>query len=286
MLATAAGVAAFGLVDVYRVPLSWWRLRRAGLVHGAARLRYRGLSACPRTSSTTTGTSVVFGGSSRRSSRRSRPRTCSSSRCSSCRCARRRWALAARRCCSSPALLWTHSRAALPRARRSGCSCSRVAARGGRSSSAGGRGGGDRRFAFVQALRAHRAADALHAAASSSTRSEHAHEQPAGSERRDERRTSRRRSEPLAQPARRERDGRRITRRASASATPASTAARTDVTIKAGESTYTELGVETGLLGGLVFVAWSLGAASAAPARARVARAASPPCSRSGCRPT
>jgi hypothetical protein len=36
-----------------------------------------------------------------------------------------------------------------------------------------------------------------------------------------------------------------------------STAARTDVEIKAGESTYAELGVETGLLGGLVFVAWS-----------------------------
>lgn len=37
-----------------------------------------------------------------------------------------------------------------------------------------------------------------------------------------------------------------------------STAARTNVTIQAGESTYTELGVETGLLGGLLFVAWSL----------------------------
>ncbi|MGN6798574.1 MAG: O-antigen ligase family protein [Gaiellaceae bacterium] len=36
------------------------------------------------------------------------------------------------------------------------------------------------------------------------------------------------------------------------------TAMRTDVRIKAGESTYTELGVETGLLGGLVFVAWCL----------------------------
>ena len=36
------------------------------------------------------------------------------------------------------------------------------------------------------------------------------------------------------------------------------TAARTHVTVKAGESTYTELGVETGLLGVLVFVAWSL----------------------------
>jgi hypothetical protein len=37
-----------------------------------------------------------------------------------------------------------------------------------------------------------------------------------------------------------------------------STAARTGVTIEAGESTYTELGVDTGLAGGLLFVAWSL----------------------------
>ena len=36
------------------------------------------------------------------------------------------------------------------------------------------------------------------------------------------------------------------------------TAVRTHVTPKAGESTYTELGVELGLLGALVFVAWSL----------------------------
>jgi hypothetical protein len=37
-----------------------------------------------------------------------------------------------------------------------------------------------------------------------------------------------------------------------------STAARTDVQIEAGESTYTELGVDAGLLGALLFVAWSL----------------------------
>lgn len=36
------------------------------------------------------------------------------------------------------------------------------------------------------------------------------------------------------------------------------TAERTSVTPKAGESTYTELGVETGLLGALCFLAWSL----------------------------
>ncbi len=34
------------------------------------------------------------------------------------------------------------------------------------------------------------------------------------------------------------------------------TAARTHVQIEAGESTYTELGVETGIAGGLVFIAW------------------------------
>ena len=36
------------------------------------------------------------------------------------------------------------------------------------------------------------------------------------------------------------------------------TALRRDVPLKAGESTYTELGVETGLLGALSFIAWSL----------------------------
>ena len=38
-----------------------------------------------------------------------------------------------------------------------------------------------------------------------------------------------------------------------------STASRTNVTIQAGESTYTELGVDAGLVGGLLFVFWSLG---------------------------
>lgn len=36
------------------------------------------------------------------------------------------------------------------------------------------------------------------------------------------------------------------------------TALRRDVPLKAGESTYTELGVETGLLGALAFIAWNL----------------------------
>jgi len=36
------------------------------------------------------------------------------------------------------------------------------------------------------------------------------------------------------------------------------TASRTHVKVKAGESTYTELGVEAGLLGALAFIAWNL----------------------------
>lgn len=45
------------------------------------------------------------------------------------------------------------------------------------------------------------------------------------------------------------------------------TASRTHVKVEAGESTYTELGVEVGLLGALVFVAWSLSLARVMLAR-------------------
>ena len=37
-----------------------------------------------------------------------------------------------------------------------------------------------------------------------------------------------------------------------------STAARTGTLVRAGESTYTQLGVDAGLVGGLLFVIWSL----------------------------
>jgi O-antigen ligase len=52
------------------------------------------------------------------------------------------------------------------------------------------------------------------------------------------------------------------------------TAARTHVQVRAGESTYTELGVETGVAGGLVFVAWSLVLLRAAFRRLRYVGAA------------
>ena len=64
------------------------------------------------------------------------------------------------------------------------------------------------------------------------------------------------------------------------------TAARTRVTVQAGESTYTELGVETGILGMLVFVAWSLALLRATMRIASGSARRSPRCSSSVCRPT
>ena len=86
VLATAAFVAAFGLIDVYAVPLSCWRRRQAGSATSSGSTTRRDSRACRRTSSTTRETASSSGGSPRRSSRRSRRPTCSSSRCSSSRC--------------------------------------------------------------------------------------------------------------------------------------------------------------------------------------------------------
>ena len=84
ILATALGVAAFGLVDIYAIPLSWWRGsgRQDGFTTSSGST-ISGSQICRRTSSTTPGTSIRSDGSSRRSSRRSRARTCSWSRCCS-----------------------------------------------------------------------------------------------------------------------------------------------------------------------------------------------------------
>ena len=79
ILASASAVAAFGLVDIYAIPLSWWRSSGApGWFSKQLGFAYTGpLGAARRTSSTTRATSIRCGGSSRRSSRRSRRRTCS-----------------------------------------------------------------------------------------------------------------------------------------------------------------------------------------------------------------
>src|SRR5205085_8728957 len=48
IIATAAGVAAFGLVDVYAVPLSWWRHSgAAGWFQHQLGFAYQGLSGLP-----------------------------------------------------------------------------------------------------------------------------------------------------------------------------------------------------------------------------------------------
>ena len=62
-------------------------------------------------------------------------------------------------------------------------------------------------------------------------------------------------------------------------------AKRTDVTIIAGESTYTELGVETGLAGMLVFAAWGLAVLRGLWSRSPGSSVRSRPCWRSRCRP-
>ena len=64
--------------------------------------------------------------------------------------------------------------------------------------------------------------------------------------------------EPRLEPARRRRDSSAATRRATASATPARSRSARASTLQAGESNYTEIGVETGLLGALLFVAWNV----------------------------
>jgi O-Antigen ligase len=50
------------------------------------------------------------------------------------------------------------------------------------------------------------------------------------------------------------------------------TASRTDTEIKAGESNYTEIGVETGVLGALVFTAWGVAVLAGLARRARTLR--------------
>ena len=64
------------------------------------------------------------------------------------------------------------------------------------------------------------------------------------------------------------------------------TAERTKVKVEAGESTYTELGVETGILGGLLFVAWSLALLRDVSSASRRSRRRSPRRSFWACRPT
>jgi hypothetical protein len=61
VLLTAGGLAVYGLLDVYAVPLSWWRRSGApGWFQEQLGLRYRGLSGLPENFVYNAGNGVVF----------------------------------------------------------------------------------------------------------------------------------------------------------------------------------------------------------------------------------
>jgi hypothetical protein len=252
VLATAALVAAYGLVDVYAVPLQWWRHSGApGWFRDQLGLRYRGLSGLPENFVYNVGGGVVY-------------RRLTSSFLSPLATAyllvvalffvplRARW---------GPPLgllllagiLWTHTRAGplalvvglvvLALARRRPGPLVWAAAVAALA------------FGFVQGYshfgpRTHFTPSELR------VQERIAKQQPTAS------------NEPLSanESSTREhlaslRDGVHTVLRhpwGYGLGNAGVTAARTHVPIKAGESTYTELGVETGVVGALVFVAWSL----------------------------
>ena len=175
----------FGLVDVYAVPLSWWRHSARGWFQRPARPRLPGLSDLPENFVYNAGNGVVFRRltstflSPLATALPARRRAASSCRCAGAGDRRSRVLLFA-------ALLWTHTRAALlalvvgaARARR------RAARVRGRSLVA--RRGRGRRARVREGLRPLRAAHALHARASCTYQEQHAATQPAGVARPDER---------------------------------------------------------------------------------------------------
>ena len=251
LLATSACVAAVGLIDVFLVPLAWWR-HSQGWFADQLGLTYRGLSGLPENFVYNEGEGVVF---------RRLTSTFLSPLATAyllvvalifvpLRSRRWGWALAL---LLFVALLWTHTRAALLALvlallvlavlRRSpffaALAVVVVAVV----------------FVFVQAYdhigpRTHFTKQELR------YQEQHAHEAPAKSNDATSANESST-SEHLAS----FRDGARTALHhpwGFGLGNAGVTAARTHVTIEAGESTYTELAVETGLAGALIFIAWSL----------------------------
>ncbi|HET7647886.1 MAG TPA: O-antigen ligase family protein [Gaiellaceae bacterium] len=250
VLATAAGVAVYGLVDVYAVPLSWWR-GAAGWYQHQLGLDYVGLSHLPENFVYNTGNGVVF---RRLTSTFLSPLAASYLLVFALFLVplRRRWGIPLALLLFA-AVLWSHTRAALValvlgllvlaalrRAWRPLGFAVAVVAVG---------------LVFVKAYdhfapRTHFTASELRQQEANARRHPSVSNDPTAANESSTR-------EHLASL----RDG------ANAVAThpwgyglgnSGVTAVRTHVDVEAGESTYTELGVETGLLGGLVFVAWSL----------------------------
>ena len=251
VLATAACVAAVGLVDVFLVPLSWWR-HSQGWFRDQLSLQYKGLSGLPENFVYNEGGGVVF-------------RRLTSTFLSPLATAyllvvallfvplrgrRWGWPLAA---LLFAALLWTHTRAALLALvlallvlavlRRRLFFVGLAVAVAAIS------------FVFVQAYdhigpRTHFTKSEL------AYQERHAHETPVKSNdatSANEASTSEHLSSFRA--------GARTALHhpwGFGLGNAGVTASRTHVTIEAGESTYTELAVETGLVGALIFIAWSL----------------------------
>lgn len=250
VLAVAAGVAVVGLLDVYLVPLSWWRSSQ-GWFSDQLGLRYKGLSGLPENFVYNAGGGTVF-------------RRLTSTFLSPLATGyllvvalffiplRRRWGPPLALLLFA-ALLWTHTRAALlalvvgllvlavvRRAVRPVVFAVVVAVVG---------------FAFVKGYdhfgpRTHFTPTEL------KVQEQIAHSHPGASN--DATSAS---ESSTTEHLTSLRDGARtVVHHAWGYGLGNSgvTAARTHVQVKAGESTYTELGVETGLIGALVFVAWSL----------------------------
>jgi O-Antigen ligase len=250
LVATAAFVAAFGLVDVYAVPLSWWR-QSAGWFHDQLGLDYIGLSNLPENFVYNAGNGVVF-------------RRLTSTFLSPLATAyllvvvlflvpyRRRWGVGAAVLLFA-ALLWTHTRAGLV-ALVAGLLVLALARRAWRPAAIAlavvvvG-------LAFVKGYD-HFGPRTHFSKAELQTQEQIAKKHPKTSH--DPTSASEAStSEHLASL----RDGTKAVVEQPwgyGLGNSGVTASRTHVTVQAGESTYTELGVETGLLGALLFVAWSL----------------------------
>jgi O-Antigen ligase len=250
VLATAAGVAAFGLVDVYAVPLSFWR-HVSGWYSDQLGLTYFGLSGLPENFVYNAGNGVVF-------------RRLTSTFLSPLATGYllvvatfflplRRRAGAALGVLLFAGILWTHTRAALV-ALVAGLLVLGLVRRRGRAvvlaALVVGLGLG-----FVEtydhfAPRTHFTPTELAAQKRHARQHPNASHDPTAA---NEASTSEHLSELRA-------GVRTVVHHpwGFGLGNAGVTAERTSVTPKAGESTYTELGVETGLAGGLLFAVWSL----------------------------
>jgi hypothetical protein len=252
VLLTAGGVALYGLLDVYLVPLSWWRHSGAeGWFKDQLGLRYQGLSGLPENFVYNAGGGDVF-------------RRLTSTFLSPLATAymlvvalffiplRRRWGLALALLIFA-GLLWTHTRAAVI-ALAFGLLVLAVVRRRARPAVLAiavlliG-------FAFVKGY-THFAPRTHFTTVEQRYQEHHAATNGTGSN--DATSAS---DASISEHASSLRDGARTVWHHAwgfGLGNAGVTAARTHVKVEAGESTYTELGVELGILGALAFAAWSL----------------------------